>query len=310
MLNGHIDTVGIKGMKIDPFCPKYENGRVYGRGSLDMKAGLTAMLIAVDTIVNSGIELKGNVIFAFVGDEEYKSKGTEFLIKEFSADGAIVCEPTNLDIGIAHKGFAWIKVEVFGKLAHGSRPLEGVDAIVKAGKFLTELEDFEREILSKKNHKFLGAPSIHASRIHGGKELSTYPDYCIIDLERRTLPGEDENIIYRELINLIERISEKDKDFKAKLEIFFTRSALEIDEKELIVVSLRNAYEKILKKEPKFTGLSFWTDGAILMEAGIPTVIFGPSGKGLHSAIEFVDFKSVVYTAMILIETIIDFCNR
>ena len=177
MLNGHMDTVGIEGMKIDPFHPKYESDRVYGRGSVDMKGGLSAMLIAADTIMNSGIELRGNVIFAFVADEEYKSRGTEILLDEYSADGAIVCEPTNLDIGITHKGFAWIRVEVFGKAAHGSRPLEGIDAIIKAGKFLNELENYEKEILFRKNHELLGTPSIHASKIQGGKELSTYPDY-------------------------------------------------------------------------------------------------------------------------------------
>ena len=309
MVNGHMDTVGIKGMEIEPLHPKYENGRVYGRGSMDMKGGLAAMIIAAETIMNSGIELKGNVIFAFVVDEEYKSKGTETLIKEYDADGAIVCEPTDLKISIAHKGFAWIKVGVFGKAAHGSRPLEGIDAIIKAGKFLSELENYEKEILFKKNHELLGKPSIHASKIYGGKELSTYPDYCRIELERRTLPGEDEKTVDKELKDLIEKISRKDKNFKAELEIFFARSPFEVDKSELIVNSLAKAYEKILGRKPESSGLSFWTDGAILKEADIPTVIFGPSGEGLHSAIEYVDFKSVVYTAQILIETIFNFCN-
>jgi acetylornithine deacetylase len=309
MLNGHMDTVGINDMKIEPFYPKYENGKVYGRGSIDMKSGLSAMLIAINTIINSGIKLKGNVILAFVADEEYMSKGTEALIKKYHTDAAIVCEPTNLEIGIAHKGFAWIKVEVFGKAAHGSQPLLGIDAIIKASKFLNEIENFAENVLSKKVHPLLGSPSIHASKIHGGTEISTYPNYCKIELERRTLPNEDEKTIEKEIKNLIEKISNKDKQFKAESEIFFSRSAFEIDKNELIINSLVRAYEKVLGRKPKFTGLSFWTDGSILKESNIPTVIFGPSGEGLHASIEFVDFKSIIYVAQILIETIIDFCN-
>ncbi len=308
MLNGHTDTVGVEGMSIQPFFPKFEKGKIYGRGSADMKGGLSAMLIAADSIANSNLNLKGDVIFAFVVDEEYKSKGTENLVEEYSADAAIVCEPTDLKIGITHKGFVWLKVEVFGKAAHGSCPSEGIDAIVKAGKFLIELEDYETRII-KRRHKLLGSPSVHASKIHGGREISTYPDYCYIEIERRTLPGEE--IIVEEEINyLIERVSRRDKNFKAKSEVLFLREALRGEENDLIVNSLEKAYKRVLKRKPEFIGLSFWTDGAILEKSGIPTVVFGPSGKGLHSEVEYVDFKSIVYTTKILIETIIDFCDK
>ena len=309
MINGHTDTVGVDGMDIKPLNPRYENGKVYGRGSLDMKSGLSAMIIAAKAIVRSGVKLKGDVIFAFVADEEYKSIGTETLAKKYSADAAIVCEPTNLEIGIAHKGFAWTKVEVFGKAAHGSRPDEGIDAIVKGGKVLSEVDNLANNILPQKKHPLLGSPSIHASLISGGTELSTYPDYCKIELERRTIPGEDYQTVADETEGLINKISSKDGQFKANFEVFFHRPPLEVSKDELIVKALEKAYNSVLKKEPKLTGLSYWTDAAILTQAGIPTVIFGPGGEGLHAAVEYVDFDSVVATAKVLAEVIVEFCS-
>jgi len=309
MINGHTDTVGVDGMDIKPLNPRYENGKVYGRGSLDMKSGLSAMIMAAKAIVRSGVKLKGDVIFAFVADEEYKSIGTETLAKKYSADAAIVCEPTNLEIGIAHKGFAWTKVEVFGRAAHGSRPDEGIDAIVKGGKVLSEVDNLANNILPQKKHPLLGSPSIHASLISGGTELSTYPDYCKIELERRIIPGEDYHTVADETEGLINKISSKDEQFKANFEVFFHRPPLEVSKDELIVKALEKAYNSVLKKEPKLTGLSYWTDAAILTQAGIPTVIFGPSGEGLHAAVEYVDFDSVVATAKVLAEVIVEFCS-
>lgn len=150
MLNGHADTVGITRMDIEPLNPVFKDGKVYGRGSFDMKGGLGAMIIAVKSIVDAGVKLKGDVILAFVADEEYLSVGTEVLVREYPADAAILCEPTNLKVCIAHKGFAWIKVEVFGKAAHGSRPDRGIDAIVKAGKFLARIEELGKDVLIQK----------------------------------------------------------------------------------------------------------------------------------------------------------------
>lgn len=309
ILNGHTDTVAINGMDIEPLNPIYKDGKVYGRGSLDMKSGLAAMIIAAKSIINSSLKLKGDVILAFVADEEYGSLGTETLIKEYSADAAIICEPTNLQICIAHKGFAWTKVEVSGRAAHGSRPEQGIDAIVKAGKFLVKIDNLEKNALKQKKHPLLGTPSIHASLIKGGTELSTYPDYCEIELERRTIPGESVEIIENEIRTLIDKISSEDEQFQAKFDVFFYRPPLEISKDQLIVSSLVKAYVNTLKQSPEFIGTGGWMDSAILAEAGIPTVIFGPSGEGLHAAIEYVDFDSVILCTKILIDTINDFCG-
>lgn len=309
MLNGHTDTVGVERMEIDPFKPQNKDGRIYGRGALDMKSGLAAQIMAVQSIIESGKTLKGDVILTFVADEEYASIGTEAVLKKYSADAAIICEPTNLDIIITHKGFAWTKIEVFGRAAHGSLPEKGIDAIVKAGKLLTEIENLGENRLTQKRHPLLGSPSIHASLISGGIELSTYPDYCKIELERRTLPGEDHKTVIDEMQSILQDIKSKDDQFKADFEVFLFRPAFEISREEPIVKSLSRAYELIQGEKPKFKGMGGWIESALLAEVGIPTVIFGPSGEGAHSSLEYVDFDSVITTTEILIESIINFCN-
>ena len=309
MLNGHMDTVGIEHMKIEPFTPEFKDGKIFGRGAGDMKGGIASQIMAVQSLIEAGKRLRGDVLLTFVADEEYGSIGTESVLKSYSADAAIICEPTGLDIVIAHKGFAWIDVEVFGRAVHGSLPGEGIDAIAKAGKILVEVERLGEEILPQKTHPLLGSPSIHASLIQGGSDLSTYPGYCKIQLERRNLPDEDMLTISEEIQNLLSKIGSQDSKFKAQSDVFSYRSAFEVSREQPIIQSLSRSYISNRGEQPQFAGQSFWMDSALLAEAGIPTVAFGPTGEGFHAAIECVDFKSMITTTEILIETMTDFCN-
>lgn len=309
MLNGHTDTVSVDNMSDDPFDARLEDGKLYGRGALDMKAGVAAQIMAIQTLIESGIKLKGDVILALVADEEYASIGTEAVVSEYDADAAIICEPTGLKIVIAHKGFAWIRIDIFGRAAHGSLPHRGIDAIVKAGHLLTAIEQYEKTELSRRTHPLLGSPSIHASLIQGGTELSTYPDYCNVELERRNLPGEDRQMITQEIQGLLRDIQSRDRQFKADLDVFFFRPAFEISPDQPIVQGVRRAFESICNCTPEFKGNWAWLDSAILAQAGIPAVIFGPSGDGEHAAVEYVEVDSVITTTRVLVQTIIDFCN-
>ena len=309
MLNGHIDTVGIDGMLISPLDPVVKHGKVYGRGSQDMKGGIAAMIEAVKTIVNSGIKLKGDVLITCVVDEEYGSIGTEAIVKEYTADGAIITEPTDEQIAIAHKGFVWSRITVNGTAAHGSRFQHGVDAIMKMGKVLRGLDHLESDILPENKHPLLQRGSIHASLINGGTEISVYPAICELEIERRTLPGENMKTCRLEIAKIIDLAKATDPDFEASFETYFERIPLEVDPNEEIVKSLTANFKAYNQKNPEYKGLSFWTDAALLAQAGIPSVIFGPKGKGLHSAVEYVELESVVNTAEIIANTIIDFCN-
>ena len=181
MLCAHLDTVGVEGMT-DPHAPRIDGDRLYGRGAYDMKSGLAAALIACR-------EAEGDVLVAAVADEEHASLGVQEVLAAHTADAAIVTEPTERELIVAHKGFVWIELEIEGRAAHGSRYEEGVDAIVKAGPVLTAIGELDTQ-LAEHSHPLLGRGSVHASLIEGGAELSSYPARCTIGLERRTLPGE------------------------------------------------------------------------------------------------------------------------
>jgi acetylornithine deacetylase len=305
LLNGHMDTVGAGGMS-HPHTPVIKEGRLYGRGAYDMKGGLAACMVAVAEARRQ--QLRGDVIFTAVVDEEYASLGTQELAKRYHAEGAIVAEFTELSLILAHRGFVWFEVETLGRAAHGSRPDLGVDAITKMGKFLVELEKLDLSLRSNPTHPLLGSGSIHASLIQGGKELSTYPDRCILSVERRTLPGEAPEMIKAELSEIIHRVQQSDPAFQAVIRRGLDRSPLETQEDAGIVKAIQAAAGNVLAHPFPIAGVQFWTDAALLSEAGIPSVLFGPSGSGAHADEEWVDLASVKTCADIYLATAREFC--
>jgi acetylornithine deacetylase len=309
MLNGHMDTVGVTGMAA-PFAATIHDGKLYGRGSQDMKGSLAAMLAVVKTLNDSGIALAGDLILTAVADEEYGSMGTEDIVRHYTADAAIVTEPTNLALVRAHRGFAWYTVETFGRAAHGSRYQDGVDAIMHMGRFLAALDQLEQEIRSRPAHELAGPPSLHASTIQGGTELSVYPATCRLEIERRTAPGESIAEITAEFQAIIDRLSAADPTFKATVTHFLDRAPFSVSADAPIVTILEQAAFQRLGSLPPHVGAPFWTDAALLAEAGIDTVLMGPTGAGLHSAEEWVDLRSVADLAAILTDTAITFCGQ
>lgn len=309
MLNGHTDTVSVAGMEIPALTATYREGKVFGRGAFDMKGGLASMIGVAESLMNAKAKLRGDLILAFVSDEEYASIGTEELARKYTANAAIVTEPTSLDVIVTHRGFAWASVNVYGKAAHGSRYDIGVDAIAKAGKFLIALEKMNSDFESLKPHPLLGRPSVHASLIRGGAELSTYPDRCRIDLERRTLPGESRQSIDDELRVMIDEIASTDSEFRADSSVFFYRSPLEVPKDIDLIQILRQETRRVIKKDPKLIGAGWWTDAALLNDAGIPAVLFGHSGEGAHAPIEYADFNSLIQMTNVLVATAVSFCS-
>jgi acetylornithine deacetylase len=253
--------------------------------------------------------LRGDVIFTGVIDEEYASIGTMDLAKRFHADGAIVAEFTELQLILAHRGFVWLEVETIGKAAHGSRPDLGVDAIVKMGKLLAEMEKLDQTLRSHPTHPLLGSGSLHASLIQGGQELSSYPERCLLSIERRTLPGETPEAVEAELLQIVRDLRQRDPSFDAVVRRGIDRSPLETGEDADIVQALQAGSVNVLNRTLPISGVQFWTDAAILSAAGIPSVLFGPSGSGAHAVEEWVDLASVKTCAEIYVATAIDFCG-
>jgi acetylornithine deacetylase len=287
--------------------PVIKDGRLYGRGSYDMKGGVAACMLAIAGAKKQ--HLRGDVIFTSVIDEEYASLGTMDLAKRFQADGAIVAEFTELQLILAHRGFVWLEVETIGKAAHGSRPDLGVDAIVKMGKVLSELEKLDERLRANPTHPLLGSGSLHASLITGGQELSSYPERCILSAERRTLPGETPEAVKDEFQQIIRELQRADSSFNAVVRRGIDRSPLETSEEAEIVKAIQAASSKVLHHPARIAGVQFWTDAAVLSAAGIPSVLFGPAGTGAHAVEEWVDLESVKSCAEIYLETAMNFCG-
>lgn len=289
---GHVDTVGVIGMP-RPFEAAIRDGRLYGRGSQDMKGGVAAMIAAARMLAEGGGLASGRVIVAAVVDEEHASVGAEALVARWRADAAVVTEPTDLDIAVAHKGFQWVEIETKGRAAHGSRPRDGRDAIVRMGRVLHRLEALDRRLQAQPPHALLGTASLHASLINGGRELSSYPDRCTLQLERRTLPGEASAAALTEVDRILEGLRSEDGEFEAEARAMFGRDGYEIPPSDRLPATLAEAAASI-GCSPARVGMTFWTDAAILGAAGIPSVLFGPGGAGLHSTEEYVRVDDVI----------------
>ena len=298
MLNGHMDTVGVEGMVIDPFRPFVDGRLLHGRGACDMKGAIAAMIGAAKSLADSESRLRGDLIFTFVVDEEHLSLGMEKLLEEYNADAAIVGEPTDMEIATAHKGLAWIEVEIKGRAAHGSVPEKGVDAIVRAANVVSRLGELQKRLRTRA-HPLLGTPKVHTSTIEGGIHWSIVPDRCVLRLERRTNPGETGASAMKEIQQILHSLKRKDSGFNAKVRKIFERPPLEIPRTEPIVQELRRAFLEVTKTNAHIVGVPYWTDGALLVHSGsIPTCIFGPGDIGVaHSPDEYVDVKDVVRAA-------------
>jgi acetylornithine deacetylase len=295
LLNAHLDTVGVAAMQ-DPFDARTEDGRLYGRGSYDMKGALAAAMLA--TADAAGLGLAGDVVLTAVADEEVASLGTEAVLERVTADAAIVCEPTELQVATGHRGFAGFEIETHGVAAHGSRPDLGVDAISNMGPILVRLSELDARLQAGSRHPLLGTGSLHASLIEGGQEFSSYPARCMITGERRTLPGETVADVERDLRALVAESTD------AEVRMTVARDAFELDRShELVQVVARasGAHEVV--------GLPFWADSALVSAAGIPTLLFGPAGAGAHAAVEWVDIESLERCRAVYLATARDLCR-
>lgn len=291
MFCGHIDTVGVAGMDA-PFHPVHRNDRLYGRGAQDMKGGVAAMLGAARVLAEGGGLSNGALVVAAVVDEEHASIGAEALVERWRADAAVVTEPTDLDVAIAHKGFQWLEIETRGRRAHGSRPDDGRDAILRMSRVLSRLESLDRRLRTRLAHPLLGTASLHASTITGGVELSSYPDRCRLQMERRTLPGEPPGVGLQEVEAILDRLGNDDWEFGGSARLISGREPYEIERAHVLPTALVRAATSV-GCQARRVGMTYWSDAAILGAAGIPSVLFGPGGEGLHSPEEYVRLKDV-----------------
>lgn len=308
MLNAHCDTVDVAGMA-EPFSGAIRDGKLYGRGAYDMKGSLAACMAAAKALADSGTRLRGDVLVAAVADEEYGSLGTSDLLTRIKVDGAIVTEPTALEVCLAHKGYLWIEVLVAGRAAHGSKFQFGIDANMKMGHFLCKLSGLERDLRSRPPHPLVGPPSLHAAMLSGGTGLSTYAPSSTVQIERRTVPGETEAQGIAEIQAIVDSLAAQDPDFHATVRPFFVRNPFEVPASARIVRVVDRAAAKVRGRPAAHIGDTPWMDAALLQAAGVETVVCGATGAGAHADVEWVDVESVIQLAEILAEATVDYCG-
>jgi acetylornithine deacetylase len=307
MLNGHLDVVGVEGMIHQPFSADLRNDRIYGRGSADMKGGVAAMCAAA--VTGASRESERQILITAVVDEEYESLGMRALLAAgIRAEQAIITEPTRLAVCPAHRGFAWFDVDLKGRAAHGSRYDVGIDAIMHAGLLLAELDRLEQTRGAGPTHPLLGRGSLHASTIEGGVGMSTYPELCKLAIERRTIPGESVQKATREIADACARVKANRPEFEARVTLNTAQLPSDVPVDAPIVRRLVGAVER--EGIPvRIEGLSAWTDAALLNEAGIPTVCFGPGDIALaHAAEEFVPVDDIERATRVLARVVQDWC--
>ncbi|MBI5580781.1 MAG: M20/M25/M40 family metallo-hydrolase [Deltaproteobacteria bacterium] len=292
VLNGHIDTVGVEGMPA-PFTLRQEGDRLYGRGAYDMKGSVAVMLALAESF--STHPPAADVWLTFSADEEDRSLGTEQLVRDWlptvapAPAAAVFLEPTEEAIGVSHKGFSWFEIEILGRAAHGSRPAEGIDAILPLRKALSELDRIRSRLSERPPDPWLGHASLHGGRVEGGTALSVIPARALLQWERRTLPDEDPSEVDRELDRVAAAVQRLPGGHRVAGRKIFSRPPYQAPAAAQIIARLRHALP-----EAPLTGLSFWADSALMGLAGIPSVLFGPVGHGAHAVDEWVSLKSLI----------------
>ncbi|HKQ56846.1 MAG TPA: M20/M25/M40 family metallo-hydrolase [Candidatus Eisenbacteria bacterium] len=293
VLCAHLDTVGTAGMTIPAFEPGLRDGRLYGRGSYDMKGAAAACMSAAAAL--QGSSFPGRVMLALVADEEHASLGAMDFVRRHRADGCILTEASAGALVLAHKGFVWAEIVTRGRAAHGSRWDLGVSAIGSMGRIISALERFDQETLRARTHDLVGPASMHCALVQGGSGLSTYAPECRLSIERRTLPGESPAQVLAELEAVVAQAGET-----AEITPLLDRPPLTVAPDSAIARCVRDAATQVTGSPPAVEGVGYWMDAAIFDQAGIPTVNFGPDGAGAHEAVEWVDLASLTTCARVL----------
>ncbi len=317
MLTGHMDTVPAYDMHIEPFSGEIKEGRVYGRGAVDMKGPLASMIMTLIAMKRAKIELKGDLIFVGVIEEEYKSFGTEYLVKNGpKTDAAIVGEPSQLNIAAGHRGLEWLEITIQGKAAHGGTANKGVNAISKAAKFINKVEEVLIPQFSERTHDLIGPPTLNFGVIKGGTQPSSVAGECKIQIDRRWTPLETLDQVFEDLNKIIDELHREDEDFNASLERIPSNMAtmdhkpMEISLDHPIVKKLEDVAEVVREKKADIISFPGWTDASLISNFGnIDTVVFGPGDISCaHSEVEYIDIEEAYQGYLIYSLVVIDFC--
>lgn len=306
LLNGHVDVVPPgSGWDKNPFSPKIEKGRMYGRGTSDMKGGIAAMMEAMATIKRSEASFRGSLIFTVTADEESTSVGAKELVKSRilnNVQAVMIAEPTNLNLVVAEKGAFWVKFLTKGKAAHGSRPGDGINAIQAMGDIISFVEKID---IQSSKHKLLGKSTMNLGTIKGGERTNMVPDWCEMTLDFRLTPELSPRVLLTEFREIAQSIENKYEGLEVSFQIINDRPAIETNQNEKFVKLLQD----LLKKKglnSSLKGVSYYSDASILVpKLGIPFAIFGPGNiHTSHQANEFIEIPKLLTATQFYVHAI------
>lgn len=307
MLNAHLDTVAATREQL---APVVRDGKLVGRGAFDTKGGVAALMTAA-----AAAECSGDIIVTLVADEEFGSRGTEEVLAAFTADAAIVVEPSELELTVAHRGFAWFEVTITGRAAHGSMPAQGIDAIAHARRVMDALDFLESELEAAAAHPLLGRGTVRVATITGGVDAATVAPSATLTIERRFLPGESPDFVEQQLrlalLPLLDRpdsATVSDNTASATLTRLVARGAFEADPTSPIVDIVARATADVTGSAVR-RGEPFWTDAGLVVGAGIPCLVIGVAGGGAHADVEWATTESMTQLTEVLRRSIEEFCG-
>jgi len=316
VLNGHLDTVGVTGMT-EPFAGRVEGdvgtGRLLGRGSCDMKGGVAAMVAAAEAVAAQGTA--GDVVLALVADEEHASMGTVAVLDRLAPrlpDACLVGEPTSLDLAVANRGYAVVEVTLSGRAGHSSQPERGINAVTHLGRLLSAVEARDVALRAAPAHPLAGTGSLLATAASGGSSPFVLAQSARAVIERRTVPGEPSTCALQEVEDILRELHEADDTVQALALESLAREAWEHDAASPAGSALAGELETALTTAgcpPRRVGLPYWVESALWEAAGVPTVVCGPAGGGLHATDEWVDLGQVRAYAGALVPALRSFCG-
>jgi acetylornithine deacetylase/succinyl-diaminopimelate desuccinylase len=315
MFNCHMDTVPAYGWagRRGPFEAEIREGRIYGRGSCDVKGAIASVMVAMRRIQRHEKQLKGDLIFAgVVGEEGDSSIGTKEILQEGpKPHAAIVCEPTDLCVSIGQRGSSNLLISTYGRAAHSAFPERGANAIIMMSDVLQMLKKELFPRLKQRKHKLMGSPTLTPAVIQGGTRTDVVPDVCRSQLNYRYYSGEEPAKIEKEISEFLRRFREKNPDFKADIKIVSDSLGMETSRNHMIVKAVKQAARKLTGKNPRIIGSRFWTDASILANlGGVPSVIFGPGKEEMaHTPIEYVEVNQLHRAAQIYAAIASEICS-
>jgi len=308
-LNAHSDTVGYANWADRALVPERRGDRLIGVGVADDKASCAVGLLALRELATSGERLRGDVVLACTIDEEGSSIGTTDLLKRHAYDAAIVLEPHEVDLVVTeHQGFGWLDVITYGVPAHGSAPDAGVDAIVHMAQVIDGLAALDAAFKAAPDPRN-GRTVLHTGTIAGGTDYATYPSRAVLGIEIGTQPGETMRAREADIAAIFAVCATRLPGFRGEIVVQIEREPFKAAGHERILAATMAAAERVLGRRPTEVGLNAWTDAALMQGAGIPTILYGPTGGGYHAPDEWVSISSCVQAVEIVRAAATEFCR-